>query len=108
MVSEKDGDEDFEPVEIFREDGSLSAEMLALIGLSEDETGDDTVTADENAGIAHLIGRLESLADQRKHEQSLSRSDHPQALHISVAGENRVNRQIANLLPEIMEALRGI
>lgn len=100
LVSEKDGDDDFEPIEVFDDQGRLSAEMLELIGASGEE-------ADIVAPHAELIGRLVRLSAQREHEQSLSRADHPQALHVSVAGENRVNRQIANLLPEIIEALAG-
>lgn len=100
LVSEKDGDEDFEPVEIFNDEGGFSADMLRLIGAQRKE-------AETGPAHAELISRLLRLSAQREHEQSLSRADHPQALHVSVAGENRVNREIANLLPEIIEALAG-
>ena len=101
LVSEKDGDEDFEPVEVFDDEGGFSAEMLRLIGAPDPARGE---TSSPNA---ELIGKLVRLSAQREHEQSLSRADHPQALHVSVAGKNRVNRQIANLLPEIIDALSG-
>ena len=104
LVSEKDGDEDFEPVEIFNDEGGFSAEMLQLIGAKREEAEAEAETGPPHA---ELIGRLLRLSAQREHEQRLSRADHPQALHVSVAGENRVNRQIANLLPEIIEALAG-
>lgn len=101
MVYEKDGDDDFESVEIFDEDGDFTSEMLELI---EAKNYPDH-KADEKDHKADLIARLETLANERKHEQGLSKADHPQAMQVSVAGENRVCRQIANLLPEILEAL---
>ena len=101
LVSEKDGDEDFEPIEIFDDKGQFTAEMLELIGAPGS-------ACDENpTPNAELIGKLVRLSAQREHERSLSKIDHPQAFHVSVAGENRVNRQIANLLPEIIDALSG-
>jgi len=100
LVSEKDDDDDFEPIEVFNEEGGFSDEMLELIGAKKEESEISTPHAE-------LIGKLVRLSAQREHEQSLSMADHPQALHVSVAGENRVNRQIANLLPDIIDALSG-
>lgn len=101
MVTERAGDPDFEEVEVFDDHGNFTREMLDLIGVEGDEDGVSAATKQN----ADLIARLEDLARQREIEKSLSKSDHPQALAVSVAGEHRVNRAIANMLPQILEAL---
>ena len=102
IVTERAEDPDFDEVEVFDDDGNFTEEMLDLIGV---EAADEDDTASATKPNADLIARLEELARQRKIEKGLSKSDHPQALAVSVAGEHRVNRAIANMLPQILEAL---
>lgn len=52
-----------------------------------------------------LAGDLTALVEAREYEKSLSKHDHPDAFAVSLAGENRVNRAIANLAPRIITAL---
>lgn len=104
MVTERAGDPDFEEVEVFDDHGNFTKEMLDLIGV--EAVDEDNVTP-ESKPNADLIARLEGLARQREHEKGLSKANHPRALEVSVAGEHRVNRAIANMLPQIIEALAG-
>tara|TARA_B100000929_G_scaffold48657_2_gene35123 strand:- start:6608 stop:7216 length:609 start_codon:yes stop_codon:yes gene_type:complete len=104
MVTERAGDPDFEEVEVFDDHGNFTEDMLGLIGV---EPGDEDENSRKDNPNADLIARLENLARQREHEKGLSKADHPRALEVSVAGEHRVNRAIANMLPQIIEALAG-
>lgn len=98
MVSEKQDDDDFDPVSVFDDDGRLSLDMLRLIGA-------DGQDREPGRNHSDLIDRLKDLARKRAYEQGLSRHKHPDALAVSITGEHRVNRQIADLLPEILSTL---
>ena len=60
---------------------------------------------DQSETRQKLIEKINELLKERDYENSLSSANHPDALKVSVAGVARVNRQIANLIPEILDVL---